>query len=105
MKIHKGDKVKVITGKDRGKEGLVERVLPTKNKVVVENVNVVTRHIKSTSQREGGLVKLNKPIDASNVMIICPKTSKPTRVGYKIVDGKKYRISKKSGEVIENKKS
>lgn len=107
MKIHKGDKVKVITGKDRGKEALVERVIPEKDLIVVENVNVVTRHIKSTPQREGGMVKLNKPIHVSNVMLICPKTSKPTRVVYKEIDGKKHRISQKSGEIIkpaENKK-
>lgn len=100
MKIHKGDKVKVISGKYKGQESVVEKVFEDKNKVLVENVNIVSKHIKSSKGVQGGIVKVNRPIDASNVMVICPKTQKPTRIGYKIVDGKKVRISKKSGEAL-----
>ena len=103
MKIQKGDRVRVITGKFKGVEAEVERVVLDQNKIVVKGVNVVTRHVKGSAGREGGLIEVVKPIDVSNVMLICPKTTKPTRVGYKIVEGKKYRISKKSGEVIKGK--
>lgn len=101
MKIRTGDKVRVISGKDKGKEGSVSRILIEDRKVVVEGVNIVTRHIKASPQREGGIVKLEKPIDISNVMLL--DNDKPSRVGYKIVDGKKYRMVKKTGEIIKNK--
>ena len=103
MKIHKGDKVKVMAGKDKGAEAVVQMVYLKTNKVLVESVNSVTKHIKPSANKQGGIVQVNKPIDVSNVMLICPITNKPTRVGVKIIDGKKYRISKKSGEVISLK--
>ena len=101
MKIKKGDKVKVISGKDLGKEAEVTKVLIDRDMIVVNDVNIVTRHVKGNSQREGGLIKINKPIHVSNVMLIDPKSKKITRVGYKIVDGKKYRFAKSSGELID----
>lgn len=101
MKIKKGDTVKVISGKDLGKESEVTRVYPDTNMIVVNDVNVVSRHVKGNAQREGGLIKINKPIHVSNVMLVDPKSKKPTRVGYKIVDGKKYRTAKISGELID----
>lgn len=104
MKIHKGDKIKVIAGKDKGVEGIVQIVYKAKNKVLVEGVNLVTKHVKPTKDKQGGIVQINKPIDVSNVMLICPTTNKPTRIGIKVIDGKKYRISKKSGEIINLKK-
>lgn len=100
MKIRTGDKVKVISGKDKGKEGSVTKVLLDSDKIVVEGVNIVTRHIKASQQREGGIIKLEKPIHVSNVMLL--EGDKTTRVGYKIVDGKKHRVAKKSGEVIKS---
>lgn len=102
MKIKKGDKVKVMTGKDKGKIGPVLRVLPDQNKIVVEGVNVVKKHIKpGTVSEEGGIVSIEKPINVSNVMYFDEKLNAPTRLGTKIIDGKKYRVSKKSGEVLE----
>ena len=101
MKIHKGDKVKVITGKDKGKEGKVLAVYQLKNKVLVEGVNKVKKHVKpGTVSKEGGIVVIEKPIDVSNVMYIDSNSGNPVRVGFKIVEGQKYRINKKSGEII-----
>ena len=105
MKIHSGDKVKIISGKDRGKIGKVLKVLKKRNKIIVEGVNMVQKHVKpGTISEEGGIVSIEKPIDASNVMYYDEKINKPVRVGFKIIDGKKYRISKKTGEVIDTKK-
>ena len=102
MRIVKGDKVVVIAGKDKGKEGIVQAVYPKVNKVVVEGVNVHKRHKKPTQQNpEGTIVEMYVPIDASNVAIVDPKTKKATRVGYAVdKDGKKVRIAKKSGSKL-----
>ncbi len=99
MKIKKGDKVEVLTGKDKGKRGEVLRVYPEKNKVVVEGVAIAKRHVKpNAANQQGGIVEAEAAIDASNVTLIDPKTDKPTRVGYLIKeDGTKVRVSKKSG--------
>lgn len=102
MFVKTGDKVKVISGKDKGKEGTVLSVLPKQNRVVVEGVNVIKKHQKPTnSNPQGGIVDRPAAIDASNVMLVDPKTSEPTRVGFKEVDGKKVRYAKKSGEQID----
>lgn len=101
MHIKTGDKVIIISGKDKGKEGVVTTAMPSKNKVVVEGVNVVKKHVRpSQTNPEGGIVEFEAAIHASNVMIKDPKTGKPTRVGIKLVDGKKVRFAKKSGEII-----
>ena len=102
MKIVKGDKVVVIAGKDKGKEGIVQAVYPKVNKVVVEGINVHKKHKKPTQQNpEGTIVEMYVPIDASNVAIVDPKTKKASRVGYSVdKDGKKVRISKKSGSKL-----
>lgn len=102
MKILKGDKVVVIAGKDKGKEGIVQAVYPKLNKVVVEGVNVHKKHKKPTQQNpEGSVVEMYVPIDASNVAIVDPKTKKASRVGYGVdKDGKKVRVSKKSGSKL-----
>ena len=102
MKIVKGDKVVVIAGKDKGKEGIVQAVYPKVNKVVVEGVNTHKKHKKPTQQNpEGTIVEMYVPIDASNVAIVDPKTKKASRVGYALdKDGKKIRISKKSGSKL-----
>jgi large subunit ribosomal protein L24 len=104
MKIRKDDKVKIITGKDKGKEGKVLKVLKEEQKIVVEGVNVVKKHVKPGSvgqNKEGGIVSIEKPIAASNVMFLDDESGQPIRLGYKIIDGKKYRINKKTEEVIE----
>ena len=98
MKIIKKDKVMVITGRDKGKTGEVLAVMPAKNQVVVEGVNVAKRHTKpSQAQPKGGIIDVTKPIDASKVMVIDPTTNKPARIAYKINQkGKKERIFKVS---------
>ncbi|GIW69546.1 MAG: 50S ribosomal protein L24 [Patescibacteria group bacterium] len=105
MKIQKDDKVKIISGKDRGKVGKVLRVYPSRGEVVVEGVNMVKKHIKPGKvSKEGGIISMEKPVKISNVMLVDPKTGEPAKVGYKIIDGKKYRINKKTGEVVGAKK-
>ncbi|HOF65280.1 MAG: 50S ribosomal protein L24 [Erysipelotrichaceae bacterium] len=102
MLIKKGDKVVVITGRDKGKEGIVQKAYPRLEKVVVEGINIRKKHRKPTQQNpEGSIVEMYAPIHVSNVALIDPKTKKPTRVGIKIVKGKKVRVAKKSGEVIK----
>lgn len=102
MHVKKGDKVKVISGKDKGKEGVILRVLPKENRVIVEGVNIVKKHARpSQDNPQGGIITQEAPIHASNVMPIDPKTGEPTRVGYKFVDGKKVRYAKKSGAVLD----
>ena len=99
LKIRKGDRVVVLKGKDRGKEGTVMRVLPTAGKVIVDGVNVAKKHQKPTkSTMQGGIIDKDMPIDASNVAIVSPKDGKATRVGYKIDDdGNKVRICRRTG--------
>ena|SRR5688572_33461265 len=101
MKIKKGDQVIVLTGKDKGKKGEVLRAIPSERRVVVQGVNVATRHQKPTQTSAGGIEKQEKPIHVSNVALADPKGGKATRVGYKVLkDGKKVRIAKKSGETV-----
>jgi len=101
MKIKKGDKVKVISGKYKGRESVVERSDPKKRSLIVENINMVTKHMKPSGKNKGGIIKIARPIQVSNVMLVCPKCSKPVRVGYKTVDGKKLRLCKSCSEVIK----
>ena len=100
MKILKGDTIRVMVGKDKGTEGKVEKVFVKQNKILVENINIVKRHIKKTEQMQGGIIDVPRPIDVSKVMLVCPHTKKPTRVSYKFVDGKKVRFSKKANKAI-----
>ena len=94
LKIKKGDRVVVLSGKDKGKEGVVQSAMPRDGKVVVEGVNTAKRHRKARSATEaGGIIE----IDVSNVAVISPSDGKPTRVGYKVVDGKKVRVCKRTG--------
>lgn len=104
MHVRKNDEVQVIAGRDRGKRGRVLRVLPEKNRVVVEGVNIVKRHTKPNPQRQvkGGIVEREAPIHASNVMLVCPDTGKPTRVGHRTLDdGRRVRVSRRSGGVLD----
>ena len=98
MNFKVGDKVVVIAGKDKGKEGKIIKTLKNDNKVVVEGINMVTKHVKPSAQNEnGGIIKVEAPIHASNVMILDPKTKKRTRIAHEIDEnGKKHRISVKS---------
>jgi large subunit ribosomal protein L24 len=101
-RIHKGDTVVVISGKDAGKTGKVARVLPEDDRVVVEGVNMIKRHQRPTPRNpSGGIIEREQPIHASKVMPVDPKTGKPTRVRFKTLEsGKKIRIAVKSGEEI-----
>jgi len=101
-KIKKGDKVVVLTGRDKGRSGEVIRVIPKENRAVVRGVNVVTHHQRQTAQQEGGIVKKEGPIHLSNLALADPHDNKPTRVGFKILDdGRKVRVAKRSGELID----
>lgn len=104
MKIKKKDRVVVLTGKDKGKTGEVLRVITAENRVVVGGVNMVSKHQRaSQANPQGGIVKQEAPIHVSNVAIADPKTGKATRTAIKVLkDGKKVRVAKKSGEVIDN---
>ncbi len=101
MKLHKGDTVIVITGKDRGKTGLVEAVFPRVNRVAVAGVNSYKKHMRPTQKNpQGGIVQLFRSIDASNVMLLDSETNKPTRVGYKIEAKDKHRIARSTGHKL-----
>lgn len=101
MQIKKNDTVVVITGKDKGKTGTVLRTMPKKNKVVVEGVNMQTKHAKATRTSAAEIKHMEGPIDASNVMFYDKNTKHATRLGSKVVEGKKVRISKKTGNVVD----
>lgn len=100
-KIKKGDNVKVMAGKDSGRTGTVDRVLTRVGKVVVGGVNVYKRSVKKSGDQEGGVIDLVKPVDASNVVLICPNCKKPTRVGFKIEGKEKIRICRKCKKEIK----
>jgi large subunit ribosomal protein L24 len=102
MHVKKGDKVMVISGKDKGKTGVILAAFPKKDRVLVEGINIVKKHSKpSQINPQGGIINQEAPIHVSNVMPIDPKSGEPTRVGSKLVDGKKVRVAKKSGEVLD----
>ncbi|MGE0210948.1 MAG: 50S ribosomal protein L24 [Parvibaculaceae bacterium] len=101
FKIKKGDRVIVLTGKDKGKSGNVLKMLPKESRVVVQGVNVARRHQRQTASQQGGIVAKEMPIHISNVAHMDPKDNKPTRVGIKTLnDGRKVRVAKRSGEEI-----
>lgn len=102
MNFKTGDKVVVISGKDKGKEGKITHVLRAENRVVVEGVNIVKKHVKGNGQTAGSINEVEAPIHASNVMIVDPKTNKPTRIGHSVnKDGKKIRVTKKSNSSLD----
>ena len=101
LKIKKGDKVVVITGRDKGKVGEVKKVLPTENRVIVDGVNMIKRHTRPSAGDPGGIVEKEASIHVSNVAYVDPKTDKPTRIGYKTLeDGRKVRFYRSNGELI-----
>ena len=101
MNLKVGDKVKVIAGSNKGKEGTIKKVLRNENRVIIEGVNIVKKHLKDNGQGTGGITEMEAPIHASNVMIIDPKTKKPTRIGKKVIKDKKVRIAVKSSEKLD----
>ncbi len=101
-KIRKGDRVVVTTGRDKGKTGEVRSVAPDEGRAIVAGVNLVRRHTRQTAQTEGGILTKEAPIHLSNLAIADPKTGKPTRVGFKVLDdGRKVRVAKRSGDLID----
>ena len=104
MKIKKGDTVKILYGKYKGKRGNVIMTLPKSQMVLVEGVNIYKRHVKGDGKKvQSAIIDITKPMPVSKVQLICPDTNKPTRVKYEIEDGKKYRVSLASGKRIDEK--
>jgi len=100
-KIKKGDRVVILTGKDKGRQGAILRVMPKDERVVVEGLNMVQRHTRPTQgDPQGGIKSKEAPLHVSNVALVDPKSGGPTRVGFRVEDGKKVRFAKKSGEVL-----
>lgn len=101
-KIKKGDKVVVITGRDKGRSGEVVRVMPAEERAIVRGINMVKRHQRQTMQTEGGIINKEASVHLSNLALTDPKDGKPTRVGFKVLeDGRKVRFSKRSGDLID----
>jgi large subunit ribosomal protein L24 len=101
QKIRKGDQVVILTGKDKGRSGEVLSVQPKEDTAIVRGINVVVRHQRQTQAQQGGMIRKEAPIHLSNIALADPKDGKPTRVGFQIqADGKKVRVAKRSGEVI-----
>ncbi|MBL0930965.1 MAG: 50S ribosomal protein L24 [Alphaproteobacteria bacterium] len=101
MKVRKDDEVAVLTGREKGKTGKIVKVFPDDETVLIQGVNMVKRHPRPTQGRPGGIVEKEAPIHVSNVALIDPKDRKPTKVGYKTVDGRKLRFARRSGEMID----
>ena len=101
-KIKKGDKVVVLTGRDKGKTGEVFQVMPKETRALVRGVNLVKRHQKQSASQEAGIVSKEAPVHLSNIALLDPKDGKPTRVGFKVLeDGRKVRVAKRSGDLID----
>ena len=101
-RIRKGDKVVVLSGKDKGRSGEVIKVMPVEERALVRGVNMVTRHQRQTAQQDGGLIRKEAPIHLSNIAVADPDSGKPTRIGFKTLeDGRKVRFAKRSGETID----
>jgi large subunit ribosomal protein L24 len=100
QRLVRGDLVRVTRGEDKGKQGRVKRVIAETNKVIVEGVNLVKRHSKATAQRAGGILEIEAPLDASNVMPVDPETGKATRIKVGVVDGKKVRLAKSGAQLV-----
>ncbi|OGK62196.1 50S ribosomal protein L24 [Candidatus Roizmanbacteria bacterium RIFOXYB2_FULL_38_10] len=101
MKIKKGDKVKIITGKNNGKEGVVEKVYNKQNTLLIPGINLYKKHIrKNEKMPQGGVVEIPRPLAISKVMLICPKCKKPTRIGYVVEKSKKSRVCKQCKSIL-----
>ena len=104
MRIRKNDMVRVLSGNDKGKEGKILKVFPDSNRVIVEKVNMLKRHTRASKDvPQGGIIEKEGPINSSNVMLVCPNTGKPTRIGKALLsDGSRARVSKQSGEMLND---
>jgi large subunit ribosomal protein L24 len=100
MKIKKGDTVKILSGKDKGKTGVVSKIFPKEDRVLIEGINVYKKHVKPRGQQKGEIISVSRPLYASKVMVICKNCGKPTRVGFKIEGDSKSRYCKKCGALF-----
>ena len=103
-RLHPGDTVAIVKGKDLGKTGKVEKVFPKEGRVLVENINLVKKHVKPKGQQAGGIVSVTKPLPLANVQLVCPSCNKRTRIGIDVSGKEKYRVCKKCKAVIAPKK-
>jgi len=103
LKFKTGDKVKVILGKDKGREGDIERVFPKENKAMLPGINIYKKHVKGKPGQKGGIFEIPRPLSFAKIALLCPKCKKVTRVGFKIVDGEKRRICRKCGREVDTK--
>lgn len=102
MKIKKGDEIIVVSGKDRGRKGKVDKTLPRKQAVLVTDLNLVKKHLRAQGEKKpGGIVQIPKPLNVAKIALVCPQCHQPTRVGYKIEKKEKFRICKKCQELID----
>lgn len=99
-KYKKGDKVVIVKGKDKGKKGTILSVFPDEQKIIVEKINIVKKHMKPTQQSQGGIIEIPAKLSWANAKVLCPKTDKPTRIGVKEVKGKRVRYAKATGELL-----
>lgn len=103
MKLQKGDKVKIIAGKDKNRKGTIDKIFPKKQAVLVPGINMDKKHVKKTKKTEGGIIELAKPLPISKIALLCPECGKKMRVGYTFVDGEKKRMCKKCKKIIDKK--
>jgi large subunit ribosomal protein L24 len=103
IKFKKADKVKITSGKDKGREGKIENVFPEANKALIPGINMYKKHVKGSGEQKGGIFDLPRPINFSKFALVCPKCKKNTRVGFKFVDDQKVRICKKCKKEIDTK--
>jgi large subunit ribosomal protein L24 len=101
LKLKVGDKVKVLAGKDRGRDGEIERIYPKKKSALVPGINIYKKHVKGVPGQKGGIYEIPRPLDFAKVALVCPKCKKSTRVGFKLIDKKKVRICKKCKREVD----
>ena len=104
IKLKKGDKVKVMSGKDKGREGKIEKVIPQKGLVLLPGINIYKKHVKGSQGQKGGIYDIPRPLPISKVALVCPKCKKTTRVGWRVVENEKERVCKKCQKQIDTKK-
>ena len=101
LKFKVGDKIKVLSGKDKGRDGEIEKVMPTEGRVVVPGINIYKKHVKGTPGQKGGIYDIPRPLSLAKIALICPKCKKTVRVGFKAIENKKVRICKKCKREID----
>lgn len=103
LKLKVGDTVKIVLGKDKGRQGKIEKIFPKRSKVLIPGINIYKKHVKGSQGQKGGIYEIPRALDFAKIVLVCPKCKKMTRVGFKIVDGNKSRICKKCKKRIDTK--